>query len=102
MVNCRVNSVKKILSFKDNNSSISVNEVDTLKSKLNKSINKIQDFVESLEICRNHTLILGSLEYMAIVMKVEQLELCYKNDLLQFISLYVSKWNLFCLILKIS
>ena len=84
-----VNSVKKV--FKDNNSFISVNEVDALKIKLNKSINKIQDLVEPLETCRNHTLILGSLEYMAVVMKVEQLELCYKKDLLQFISLYVSK-----------
>lgn len=58
---------------------------------MSKSIVKIQDIVEPLEICRNHTLILGSLEYMSVVMKIEQLDSCYKKDLLQFIDLYVSK-----------
>lgn len=83
--------IKKLNLLSGFNNLISAREANTIKSKLNKSIIKIQGIVEPLEICRNHTLILGSLEYMVVVMKIEHLEYCYKKDLLQFIGLYVSK-----------
>lgn len=83
--------IKKLNLLSKFNNLISESEANALKSKLNKSIVKIQEIVEPLEICRNHRLILGSLEYMSVVMKEEHLESGYKKDLLQFIDLYVSK-----------
>lgn len=69
----------------------SLGEINTLKTSLKLKINKIQDQVEPLETCRNNTLILGSLEYMNVVMRIEQIEIDYKKDLMEFIDYYVNK-----------
>ena len=69
----------------------SLEEINTLKTSLKLKINKIQNQVEPLEICRNHTLILGSLEYINIVMTIERIEIDYKKDLMEFINYYVNK-----------
>ena len=69
----------------------SLEDINILKTSLKLKINKIQEQVEPLEICRNHTLILGSLEYMRIVMKIEHIDIAYKKDLMEFINYYANK-----------
>lgn len=68
----------------------STEEINTLKTSLKLKINKIQERIEPLEICRNHTLILGSLEYMSIVMKIEKIKFSNKKDLYESINYYVN------------
>lgn len=69
----------------------SVNEINSKKSALRMEIREIQENVEPLEICRNHTLILGSFEYINAVMKIEEVDVIYKKDLLDFISSWTWK-----------
>ena len=73
-----------------NNLVYSTEEINTLKTSLKLKINKIQERIEPLEICRNHTLILGSLEYIRIVMKIEKIKISNKKDLYEFINYYVN------------
>jgi len=83
--------IEKFMLMDKINTSVSVNEINSKKLILHKEIHEIQETVEPFEICRNHTLILGSLEYMNVIMKIEDIDLIYKKDLLDFISFYVSR-----------
>ena len=77
-----LNSIKDLLPFEDEQDFINVyslDEINALKKSLNIKINKIQERIEPLEICRNHTFVLGSLEYINIVMKIERIEIAYKK-----------------------
>lgn len=84
-------AIEKFMLMDKINTSVSVNEINSKKLILHKEIHEIQETVEPFEICRNHTLILGSLEYMNVIMKIEDIGLIYKKDLLDFISFYVSR-----------
>lgn len=85
---------KKHDFFSKENYNFSINDVALSKDVLNNKVEKITNKTDFLKVCRNQTLILGSLEYMRVVMEIEDVELGYKKDLLDFISIYISKLEL--------
>ena len=56
---------------------------------INNEITKITEYVDPLKICRNHTLILGSLEYIRITFQKQNLSLSEKKDLLDLVNMYI-------------
>ena len=64
------------------------------KNRLKRKIQEIQKEVDTLKVCRNQTLILGSLEYMQVIIKQEHLKPSYKRDLLKFIDFYIKQIEL--------
>jgi uncharacterized protein YwgA len=64
------------------------------KNRLKRKIQEIQKEVDTLKVCRNQTLILGSLEYMQVIIKQDHLKPSYKRDLLKFIDFYIKQIEL--------
>lgn len=63
--------------------------MNDIKNKLNNKISKNMELFENFEIHYNRLLILGSLDYLRIVLKEEKLNNNLKNDLFNLISEYI-------------
>lgn len=87
----KINAFNYINRFRliDKHDELSPSEIEIRKLKNNTRIEQLQKEVDSFDICRNQTLILGSLEYMRVVMKIETSTPNYEEDVLDFISVYI-------------
>lgn len=83
-------------SYLKNNSPFnsSLKDFDELKIKIYLKIKKIKAIAEPLPICRGQTLILGSLEYIRIILNRETLDKEHEKDLLNFIEIYIEEIEL--------
>ena len=72
------NEIKKYDLFSKVNYDFSIKDVDLSKDVLINKVEKIMNNIDFLKVCRNQTLVLGSLEFMRVVMEIEDVELNYK------------------------
>lgn len=69
---------------------LTLNKLELQKNKLNKDLVELIDITESNEMSRNRVILSGSLEYMRVVLRIENLENIAKKDLLDFIRVYLT------------
>ena len=81
--------IKKFDLIKEHTANISHEQLSDYELTINNEITKITEYVDLLKICRNHTLILGSLEYIRITLQKQNLSLSEKKDLLDLVNMYI-------------
>lgn len=86
------NALNDISAININKNLVSNNHLhynNTPKMEVNKELNKVISLFEELDINRNNIIILGSLDYLRIVLREEKLDKNMEYDLIQLIKKYI-------------